>query len=142
MATRSLIAQKEGRQYKAIYCHWDGYIEYNGVILVEYYNSAEKVAELISLGDLSSLREKLAPAEGTEHSFDKPQKDVCIFYGRDRGEEGVEAKIYKSRKALFEARRNCWAEYVYVFDKDKWYYYNAFSSKAKPRLVSEALKNI
>lgn len=139
MATRSLIAKKEGRQYTAIYCHWDGYLDYNGAILVEHYNTPEKVSELISLGDLSSLREKLAPAEGTEHSFDNPQKDVCIFYGRDRGEEGIEAKKYKSRKALYEAARDCWAEYIYVFDKGVWYCGSMFDPQRKLQRVDTAL---
>lgn len=139
MATRSLIAQKEGRHYKAIYCHWDGYLDYNGAILVEHYNTPEQVSKLISLGDLSALREKLAPAEGEKHSFDNPQRDVCIFYGRDRGEEGVEAKTYKSRKALYEAARDCWAEYIYVFDKGRWYYGDPSDAERKLRRVDTAL---
>lgn len=142
MATRSLLAKKEGRQYKTIYCHWDGYLDYNGAILVEHYNTPEKVSELISLGDLSALRERLAPAEGEKHSFDSPQADICIFYGRDRGETGVEAKTYKSRKALYEAARDCWAAYIYVFDKGHWYYGYPSDPERELRRVDAALATL
>ena len=77
--------------YKAVYCHYDGYLAYNGAMLLEYYNTKERVEELISLGNISSLREKITPEKGSTHSFDKPDKDVTVFYGRDRGEKGQEA---------------------------------------------------
>ena len=38
MATRSRIAiEKENGTVESIYCHWDGYPENNGRILVENY---------------------------------------------------------------------------------------------------------
>ena len=38
------------------YCHWDGYPEFNGKILVKYYQNREDVKELIDGGSMSSLR--------------------------------------------------------------------------------------
>lgn len=38
------------------YCHWDGYVEHNGKILVEHYQNREDVQELIDGGSMSSLR--------------------------------------------------------------------------------------
>jgi len=56
MATRSTIAIRNAdNTVTAIYCHWDGYLSYNGKILFENYNTEEKVRELIALGDLSVL---------------------------------------------------------------------------------------
>ena len=38
MATRSTIAMKtEDGKVRAIYCHWDGYIAYNGKMLIGEY---------------------------------------------------------------------------------------------------------
>ena len=37
MGTRSFIAQRVGDEYVGVYCHWDGYLEHNGRILLEHY---------------------------------------------------------------------------------------------------------
>lgn len=56
MATRSRIGlQLADGSILSVYCHWDGYPEFNGVKLVENFNSYEKAAELIDLGDISCL---------------------------------------------------------------------------------------
>jgi hypothetical protein len=56
MSTRSniRIIRKDGSR-TGIYCHSDGYIEYNGMMLQLFYNTKEKVEELLKEGDLSSL---------------------------------------------------------------------------------------
>lgn len=64
MSTNSLIFQEQqDGTLKGIYCHWDGYLEYNGVILSEAYSDPKKVAKLLELGDLSSLGEELEASE-------------------------------------------------------------------------------
>lgn len=55
MATRSNIICKVGESYTHSYCHWDGFISSNGVILLENYNTQEKVEDLVNKGYLSSL---------------------------------------------------------------------------------------
>jgi len=56
MATRSRIGiQLADDSVLSIYCHWDGYPEYNGVKLQQHFNTTEKVAELIDGGDISAL---------------------------------------------------------------------------------------
>ena len=120
MATRSYIAMKIGEDtYNGVYCHYDGYLDYNGLMLYEHYNTKECVEELISLGNISSLHEKIAPEEGSHHSFDKPDPGVTVFYGRDRGEEGQEA-FTCTEEELKDT--DSWIEYIYVFDNGKWYY--------------------
>ena len=64
MGTRSRIAVMHGSVCKSVYCHWDGYLDNNGRILQEYYDSA-KANNLVALGDLSSLR----PNIGEKHAF-------------------------------------------------------------------------
>ena len=49
MATRSTIAMKtKDGKIKAIYCHWDGYVDHNGRILSNFYTDPAKVQELIN----------------------------------------------------------------------------------------------
>src|SRR5690554_3636984 len=93
MATRSTITVRTGEnERKEIYCHWDGYPEHNGVLLLEHYNTQEKAEKLIELGNLSSLGEFLEPKSKT-HTFNNPEENVCVAYGRDRGENNTEAII-------------------------------------------------
>lgn len=56
MATRSTIGiiDSKGKE-KRIYCHNDGYLSNNGEILLKYWNSADKVNELMEFGSISSL---------------------------------------------------------------------------------------
>ena len=56
MGTRSRIGVMHGDKVKSVYCHWDGYPEYNGVVLKENYQTQEKVEQLIALGSISSLK--------------------------------------------------------------------------------------
>ena len=91
MATRSTIALEfADGTVGQIYCHWDGYLSNNGKILFESYQDPFKVRELIDLGDLSSL----GPEIGVKHEFGEVCQD-CTFYGRDRGETGIEARYFK-----------------------------------------------
>jgi hypothetical protein len=56
MSTRSRIGiQLADDSILSVYCHYDGYPEFNGVKLVEHFNSYEKAAELIDGGDISCL---------------------------------------------------------------------------------------
>ena len=55
MATRSRIGiVKENGTVESIYCHWDGYPENNGQLLLDNYDY-EMAQGLIELGDISSL---------------------------------------------------------------------------------------
>jgi len=129
MGTRSRIAVMHGEVCKSIYCHWDGYLEHNGAILQEHYDSA-KANELVSLGDMSSLRSDI----GTPHSFSqfeleeidredfvRATENMCTFYGRDRGETDTEYKVaHTFAEFLDQCDKSC-AEYYYVMKNDTWY---------------------
>ena len=70
MSTRSRIGiLHEDGTTETIYCHSDGYPEHQMPILTGHYNSIEQVEELIDLGDLSILKERIAPDEGEMHGF-------------------------------------------------------------------------
>lgn len=85
MATRSRIGiQNEDGSVNSIYCHWDGYPENNGDILVMHYKEREKVQKLIGLGSLSRLATEIDAPEG--HSYENPVPGITVAYHRDRGE--------------------------------------------------------
>jgi hypothetical protein len=97
MGTRSTIAiQNDDGTVTGVYCHWDGYLSHNGRILQENYTDEAGVRELISLGDMSVLGERVHPEHDTPHTFDNSQKGVTVYYGRDRGEKNVTAKTCDS----------------------------------------------
>ena len=104
MATRSTIALEfADGTIGQVYCHWDGYLAHNGKMLQEYYSNPFVLRDLIDLGSLSSLR----PQIGTKHPFSMFEanmtqdeyanlyRDMCTFYGRDRGEGQYEATYFK-----------------------------------------------
>ena len=106
MSTRSFIAvKKEDKSYDAIYCHFDGYPEGVGAMLLENYNTKELIEKLISNGDMSSIG--------------KTTKE-CVFYHRDREEE-LNISRYKTKAELDKAYRASWCQYLYIFNEDVWY---------------------
>jgi hypothetical protein len=103
MATRSRIAiENQDGSVTSVYCHWDGHIETNGVILNNNYNTKDKVEALIELGNLSSLDKTL---------------ETTVAYARDRGEDSHQA-TYSNVEELFEDGFGDIVEYVYCFTKD------------------------
>jgi hypothetical protein len=140
MSTRSMILiEQENGEYLGIYCHSDGYLTHNGAMLIDHYNQREKVKELISHGDLSYLSERINPDSSREHSFDRPQRGVCIYYGRDRGETSTDAINFK----LEDLSEDPWIEYTYIFGKDnqwKYFEYNGLANGLKA--VKEDLDQI
>lgn len=116
MATRSTIGKlnSDGTVTK-IYCHWDGYPEGNGEILLRYYNTEEIIEELLRLGDLSSLGSIIKAPQG--HSFMTPCPDVCIAYGRDRGEKNTDAMILTGEDDFYHNGE----DYNYLWKNGEWY---------------------
>jgi hypothetical protein len=105
-----------GEKVKSVYCHWDGYLDHNGVILLGHYYDSAKVNNLVALGDLSSLRPEL----GEKHAFGD-KVDCCTFYGRDRNETGAEFQVAQTFAEFLEQCENCWAEYYYIMKDGVWY---------------------
>ena len=99
MGTRSLVGVMQGDKCRAVYVHWDGYLDGVGAGLQSYTTQAE-VEALIAPGDRSSLEEG---------------------YYADRGEDGVEPTEYASFEEFLDAANGCGAEYYYVFKDGVWY---------------------
>lgn len=85
MATRGYIGKvQDNGKIIAVYTHWDSYPSNNGRLILDHYANQASIDEIISLGSLSSLGERLNPVG--PHSFDKPEDGTTVFYGRDRNE--------------------------------------------------------
>jgi hypothetical protein len=129
MATRSTIALEfADGTVQQVYCHWDGYLDNNGQLLLKHYSDPFKLRDLIDLGDLSSLKPEIGTAHpfsyfGTEmkqEDYEAQFGEMCTFYGRDRGEAGTGAKKFKDFADYAENHQR--EEYEYILRTDgKWY---------------------
>lgn len=140
MSTRSMIAvQNVDGTILSVYAHWDGYLENNGRILLEKYNTEDKVRELISKGDISSLGDTIAETTfyATRGSWpdsrggsDEPWKQV-----RPKGDESL---MY-FRKNLAES----WTEFIYIFSVSesrwKWNRKRALVTDSKLHYLTETM---
>lgn len=134
MSTNSLIGIKtENGEIRSVYCHNDGYPSWNGTMLLQHYNTPEKVDALIDLGSISSLNPKLAPEQElavpihdnysspttpTRHSFATPHPDVTLAYHRDRGEK-LDIAVYSSEDSFYRSEK--YILYYYLFKDSQWY---------------------
>jgi hypothetical protein len=128
MGTRSAIAVAHGDVIKAVYCHWDGYLEHNGRILQAHYPS-HLANQLVSMGDISSLR----PEIGEKHAFSPAIAKMSIdeynalygnmttFYARDRGEDGADWSVFNSREDFVSEMGHRGCVYLYLMDGGVWY---------------------
>lgn len=104
MATRSTISvrHKDGT-YESVYCHFDGYIMGVGKKLLRYYNTYEKVVELVSLGNLSSLSETIPNSS---------------FYCRDEN-ESFSSNFFINEVEFSNAN---FQQCNYLFKNNKWWH--------------------
>jgi hypothetical protein len=102
MATRSTIWLEKENGLEGIFAHWDGYLDNNGKILYQYYNTEDKVQELINGGHLSVLKETVEKIE---------------FY--NEGNKIYFVDTAKDTKKFAE-------EYNYIFRDGEWFYYTDY----------------
>jgi hypothetical protein len=104
MSTRSNIGIREtDGTVKTIYCHWDGYPQYVGRLLLTYYTTEQDVRGLLDLGDISEL---------------KPTLSEVVAYHRDRGEPKADVHTFAPGSRV---RENDFA-YVYDVAESRWYW--------------------
>jgi len=124
MSTNSAIGVVINGKIKAVYCHWDGYLDGVGKTLLENYDQS-KAELLVAEGDISSLLADI----GRKHPFDTYSmsdiekahyKNMTTFYKRDRDEENVETKTFDTAEEFLEYFSG---EYWYLLGTDGiWYY--------------------
>jgi hypothetical protein len=104
MGTRSRVAVMHGDVCKSVYCHYDGYLEHTGRVLLEHYDSAAANA-LIARGDNSGVQ---------------PTIEEMNFYS-DRGETDVGYQVAHTFEQFLDQVEGCFAEYYYVMRDGVWY---------------------
>ena len=128
MGTRSRIGVMHGDKLKSVYCHWDGYLQHNGQLLQNHYDSA-KANHLVSLGFISSLKEEI----GVEHPFSQfdvtpnlsqdeyyeKYSKMTTFYGRDRKDSGTDFTVDQSYDEFLSKDYDY--EYYYIMRDGVWY---------------------
>ena len=126
MGTRSMIAIQNpyNKTVRAVYCHWDGYLEHNGALLQKHYSASPKANNLIALGDISSLKAEIGEKHDfsrldstlPEAEYEKLYGNMTTFYTRDRGEDTP----FQVFKTLAEAEEHyTWSDYFYCFKYSK-----------------------
>ena len=77
MGTRSTIAiEFADGSVSQVYCHWDGYLSNNGMILQTSYMDPFKVRALVDLGGFSSLRDTVEETAESAYTQRGEDKDV------------------------------------------------------------------
>ena len=77
MGTRSTIALEfADNSVSQVYCHWDGYLENNGLILQTSYMDPFKVRALVDLGGFSSLRDLVE--ETAEGAYTQRGEELAV----------------------------------------------------------------
>jgi hypothetical protein len=104
MGTRSRVGIMQGNVCKSVYCHYDGYLDHTGRMLLTHWD-ADKVNKLMELGDNSGIQESV---------------EEMNFY-KDRGETGVEAIQAHSFREFLDQVQSCFGEYYYVMRDGVWY---------------------
>ena len=104
MGTRSRVAVMHGNVCKSVYCHYDGYLDYTGRILLAHYNSTAANL-LIARGDNSGVKETL---------------EEMNFYA-DRDEDNVSWQVSHTFEEFLEQVQGNGCEYYYVMRDGVWY---------------------
>ena len=127
MATRSRIGiQLADESILSVYCHYDGYPEFNGVKLVEHFNSRDAATELIDGGDISAL--------WTNVGWDNETlPETGPLYYSSRGEDCPPRLDANKYDYLADGE-----EYAYLFANGEWVCYNMnqFNDNKLPEVVA------
>ena len=121
MGTRSFITIKhKDNTYSGVYCHWDGYPDWNGKILTKDYQARSKVVDLIDGGDMSSLKtnQTWSSTLDDNNNYTNTREEQPLYY-YERGEtddDAVYPKHFKTYQQMYKYAKGCCCEYIYTFD--------------------------
>ncbi len=113
MGTRSRVAVMHGDVCKSVYCHYDGYLDYTGRILLEHYDSTAANA-LVARGDNSGVKETVEEMNFYEER-DSEGEDVQEFVN------STPWTVAHTFEEFLEQVESCWGEYYYVMKDGVWY---------------------
>ena len=123
MGTRSRIGiELSDSSILSVYCHYDGYPSFNGKVLREFYNTKEKVSQLINGGNMSCT--------WTNAGWNNETLPECgPLYYTMRGEsiEDNAPELNKNKSEYLKTADDCGEEYAYLFTSAGWTCYNTRS---------------
>lgn len=139
MSTRSVIGlERPDGSIKCVYCHFDSYPSHHGPILLLGYPTADEVEALLEGGDISIL----GNVPGLVQDFRQPQPGWTLYYGRDREEEGTEARVCKGSEAMLDLAAHSGVDGAFLLDKEGTWLYQPvnweITNLPKFRLLKEA----
>ena len=139
MGTRSIIGMFDGNTVKSVYCHWDGYPENNGKILISSYQTKEKVEKLIDCGSMSSLGSSI---EDTKF-YNDPNDGSPKFFTAVTVYTKMYDEVPDRKTILLDIHTE---EFVYMFDcrDNMWYMLKEWESSEQSEVifVSEAVMEV
>jgi hypothetical protein len=98
---------------KSVYCHYDGYLDYTGRILLEHYDST-KANMLIARGDNSGVKETLEEMNFYEEREEHAEDVLDLI-------RSTPWQIAHTFEEFLEQVENCYGEYYYVMRDGVWY---------------------
>ena len=121
MGTRSRIGiQLQDNSVLSVYCHYDGYPEFNGRVLRDNYDTIEKVRNLIDGGDMSCTWTNAGWNNET-----LPESGPLYYTSRGESIEDNEPRLYKDlNEFMCAADHNYGAEYTYHYTSAGWVCHN------------------
>ena len=109
MGTRSNIAyKKEDDSIVSSYCHYDGYVEHNGVMLLKHYNGEKQARELVDNGYMSSLGSTIEEINKGRVHKEKPEE-------------------FKTEYLMMRDIDTLFIEFIYLFKDGGWYVSHSMS---------------
>ena len=116
MGTRSRIGiELKDDSVLSVYCHWDGYPSFNGKVLREFYDTKEKVTQLINGGNISSLHTNVGWNNET-----LPETGPQYYTSRGESIDMNAPRLDKDMEEFFTDNE----EYSYIFRNGQWFAYD------------------
>jgi hypothetical protein len=110
--------------YMGVYCHYDGYPEFVGVILAKYYTTKEQALNLICGGNMSTIHVDIDIS-----SFYKEHKQM-YGYIRNGVDYHRQSTIYgPNNLSYYYSNTQPQGQYVYIFQNGEWYFRNSEQGK-------------
>ena len=115
MSTRSFICKydTDKKAYRAIYCHFDGYVEGVGAMLDANYDTESKVDALLDLGDISSLESTVEETRKNAYKNSQPRYLTHITDNEEVTDSDIEFVYLYVSKGLWQ---------VYMVNSQIWDY--------------------
>ena len=129
MGTRSRIGiELSDSSILSVYCHYDGYPSFNGKVLHEFYDTKEKVTQLINGGDMSCTWTNAGWNNET-----LPESGPLHYTSRGESIDMNAPRLDKDMEEFFTDNE----EYSYVFTSAGWVCYNMhqFEDEVAPEPV-------